>query len=40
MHYMYRVCQPECVDNNMAFQILGFDIMIDKNFRPWLIEVN
>ena len=37
---MYRVCQPECIDNSMCFQILGFDIMIDKNFRPWLIEVN
>ena len=40
MNHMYRVCQPECLDNSMAFQILGFDIMIDKNFRPWLIEVN
>lgn len=24
----------------MCFQVLGFDIMIDKYFKPWLIEVN
>ena len=24
----------------MAFEILGFDIMIDKNVKPYLIEVN
>jgi hypothetical protein len=28
------------LDNSMCFQVLGFDIMIDSKFRPWLIEVN
>ena len=40
MNYMYKICQPEDTTNAMAFQILGFDVMIDKHFRPWLIEVN
>lgn len=38
--HIYRICQPECLDNSMAFQILGFDIMIDHKFKPYLIEVN
>ena len=40
MAHIYRSCQPDDYDNSMCFQILGFDIMIDKHFRPWLIEVN
>ena len=40
MNYMYKICQPEDTTNAMAFQILGFDVMLDKHFRPWLIEVN
>ena len=40
LSHLYRSCQPENLDNSICFQILGFDIMIDKRFRPWLIEVN
>lgn len=38
--HLYRSCQPEDLENSMCFQVLGFDVMIDKNFKPWLIEVN
>jgi len=40
MSHIYRSCQPDDYDNSMCFQILGFDVMIDRNFKPWLIEVN
>lgn len=38
--HTYRSCQPDDVENSMCFEILGFDIFIDSDMKPWIIEVN
>ena len=36
----YRMCQPHNLQNDMCFEVLGFDIMIDSEERAWLLEIN
>ena len=35
-----KAAQPVIVNDKHAFEMYGFDILIDENFTPWLIEVN
>lgn len=28
------------MENSVCFEVLGLDIFIDDNLKPWLIEVN
>lgn len=36
----YVTGQSEDTENSIAFEILGFDVMIDEELNPYLIEVN
>lgn len=40
LSHIYKACQPSDKLGGMWFQILGFDVILDKHMKPWLLEVN
>ena len=42
LDHNYKTCSSKSSyqNNRQCFQILGFDIMLDKKLKPWLLEVN
>lgn len=40
LKHNYRSCFPNHSRGSACFEILGFDILLDKKLKPWLIEVN
>jgi len=40
LQHEYRMAQPHNVINNMCFEILGFDFMIDDRNKVYLLEIN
>ena len=39
LKHNYRTCFPNHVRGSACFEILGFDVMLDKKLKPYLVEV-
>lgn len=40
LRHFYNAAQPNNHANNMCFEILGVDVMLNEKMKPFLLEIN
>ena len=40
LKHNYKTCFPNHIRGSACFEILGFDVMLDKKMKAWILEVS
>jgi D-alanine-D-alanine ligase-like ATP-grasp enzyme len=39
-HAIFNAVKKTCIHKTNCFELFGYDILIDSDLKPWLIEIN
>jgi hypothetical protein len=39
-HHVFQALKKTCLHRSNCFELFGYDVMLDKELKPWLIEIN
>jgi len=39
-NHIFTQFKKTCIHRTNCFELFGFDVLIDSEFKPWLVEIN